>query len=38
MTIDEKLPQRVGQTIEATKSVLMIFFNPKEFAMVYLLP
>jgi hypothetical protein len=38
MTIDEKLPQRVRQTIRTTKSMSMVFFNPKEFARVNLLP
>jgi hypothetical protein len=36
--IDEELPQRVRQTIGAMKSMLMVFFNPKEFAIVDLLP
>jgi hypothetical protein len=34
MTIDEELPQRVHQTIGARKSLLEIFFNPKEFSIV----
>jgi hypothetical protein len=38
MTIDEELPQRARQTIGATKSMLGVFFNPNEFAMVDLLP
>jgi hypothetical protein len=38
MTIDEKLPRRVRQTIRATKSKVMVFFNPNEFAIVDLLP
>jgi hypothetical protein len=38
MTADEDLPQRVRQTIGPTKSMLMLFFNPKEFAIVDLLP
>jgi hypothetical protein len=38
MRIDEELPQRVHQTIGATKSMLMVFFNPKEFTIVDLLP
>jgi hypothetical protein len=38
MTIDEELPQRVRQTIRATKSMLMVFSDPKEFAIVGILP
>jgi hypothetical protein len=37
MTIDQELPQRVRQTIGATKSMLTVFFNPKELAIVDLL-
>jgi hypothetical protein len=37
MTIDEQLPQRMGQTIRVTKSMLTIFFNPKEFATEHIL-
>jgi hypothetical protein len=37
MTIDGELPQQVRQAIGATKSVLMVFFNPKEFAIADLL-
>jgi hypothetical protein len=38
MTIDEELSQKVHQTTMATKSMLMVFFNPKEFVRVNLLP
>jgi hypothetical protein len=38
VTIDEELPQRMPQTITATKSMPMVFFNPKEFSIVNLLP
>jgi hypothetical protein len=38
MPMDEELPQRVRQTIWATKSMLTVFFNPKEFAIMNLLP
>jgi hypothetical protein len=38
MAIEEKLPQRVDQTIRATKSILTVFLNSKEFALVNLLP
>jgi hypothetical protein len=38
MTMDKELPQIVRQIIGATKSMLMIFFNPKEFAILDLLP
>jgi hypothetical protein len=38
MTIDEELPQRVRQTIGVTKSMLTVFFNPKAFTIVALLP
>jgi hypothetical protein len=38
MAIDQELPRQVPQTIGATKSMLMVFFNPKEFAIVDLLP
>jgi hypothetical protein len=38
MTIDEELPQPVHRTIGATKSMLMVFVSPKEFAIVDLLP
>jgi hypothetical protein len=38
MMIDEELPQRVCQTIGATKTMLVVFFNQKEFARVGLLP
>jgi hypothetical protein len=38
MTIDEELPQRVRQTIGATKSILTVFFNPKEFAIMDFFP
>jgi hypothetical protein len=38
MMIDGELPQRVRQTIGPTKSMLTVFFNPKEFARVNLLP
>jgi hypothetical protein len=38
MTIDEELPQRMRQTIGADKSMLTVFFNPHEFAIVNLLP
>jgi hypothetical protein len=38
MTTDEEFPQRVSQTIGATKSMLMVSFNPKEFAIADLLP
>jgi hypothetical protein len=37
ITMDEELPQRVHHTIRATKSMLMVFFNPKEFTTVDLL-
>jgi hypothetical protein len=38
MTIDEQLPQRVHQTRKATESMVTVFFNPKEFIRVNLLP
>jgi hypothetical protein len=38
MTINDELPQGVCQTIGATKSTLMVFFNAKKFVMVGLLP
>jgi hypothetical protein len=38
MAIDDELPQQVCQTIRATKSMLMAFFNPKEFTTMDLLP
>jgi hypothetical protein len=38
MTIDEELPQQVNQTIGATKSMLTVFFNPKEMARVQGVP
>jgi hypothetical protein len=38
MTVDEELPQRVRRTIGATKSMPMIFFNPKGFGIVDLFP
>jgi histone-lysine N-methyltransferase SETMAR len=38
MLMDEELPHRVCQTTGGTKSMLTIFFNPKEFAIVNLLP
>jgi hypothetical protein len=38
MTTDEELSQRVHQTMGATKSILRVFFNSKEFARVDLLP
>jgi hypothetical protein len=37
MTIEKELPQRVPQTIGATKSILMLFLNPKKFAIMDLL-
>jgi hypothetical protein len=37
MTIEEEFPQRVRQTIRATKSMLTVFFNPKEFTLGNLL-
>jgi recombinational DNA repair protein RecR len=37
MTIDDEVLQRVCPTIRATKSILMVVFNPKEFAVVDLL-
>jgi hypothetical protein len=37
MMINRELPQRVRQTGGATKSVLAVFLNPKEFAIVDLL-
>jgi hypothetical protein len=36
--IDEELRQQVSQTVGATKSVLALFFNPKESAIADLLP
>jgi hypothetical protein len=38
MTINQELSQRMRQTFEGTKSVLTVFFNPKEFAIMDLLP
>jgi hypothetical protein len=38
MTVDKELPQRVLQTIRETQSRPMVFFNPKEFALVNLFP
>jgi hypothetical protein len=38
MTIGKELPQRARRTIGATKLMLLVFFNPKEFAIVDLLP
>jgi hypothetical protein len=38
MPLDEEIPQRVKQTIEARKSMLTVFFNPNHFAIVDLLP
>jgi hypothetical protein len=37
MTIEEELPQRMHQTIRATKAMLTVFFNPMEFTLVNLL-
>jgi hypothetical protein len=37
-TIDEELPQQARQTTGATKLILMVFFNPKEFAIGTLFP
>jgi hypothetical protein len=37
-TIDEALPQRVLHAVGATKSILTVFCNPKEFAIIDLLP
>jgi hypothetical protein len=34
MTIDEERPQRLRHTIGPTKSMLTVFFNPKEFGIV----
>jgi hypothetical protein len=36
--LEEELPQRVLQTIKATKSMLTVFFNPKQFTLMTLLP
>jgi hypothetical protein len=38
MTINENLPQRVHQTIKATKAMPAVFFNPKELIVMNLLP
>jgi hypothetical protein len=38
MTIEQELPQRVCQTTKAAKPMLTVFLNPKEFALVNLLP
>jgi hypothetical protein len=38
MMIGEELPQRVRQTIGATKLTLTVCFNPKEFTILDLLP
>jgi hypothetical protein len=38
MMIDQDLPQRVCETIGATRSVLTVFFDPREFARVDFLP
>jgi hypothetical protein len=38
MTIEEELPQRMHETIRATKAMLTVFFNPIEFTPVNLLP
>jgi hypothetical protein len=36
--IDEELPHKMRQTITAIKSMLTVFFNPKEFVIANLLP
>jgi histone-lysine N-methyltransferase SETMAR len=38
LEIDQELPVRVKQTIGARKSMLTVFFNPRRFAVVDLLP
>jgi hypothetical protein len=38
VAIDEEFPQRVGQTVKATASILRIFFNSKAFIKVNWLP
>jgi hypothetical protein len=38
VTIEEELPQRTLQTMRAIKSMGTVFFNPKEFSTVNLLP
>jgi hypothetical protein len=38
MTIDEELSQRMRQTMRAAKSMLTVFFNPKEFITINMLP
>jgi hypothetical protein len=38
VTIADELPQRVRQTMGATKPMLTVSFNPKEFATVGVLP
>jgi hypothetical protein len=36
MTMDQESPSRVHQTMKAIKSILMVFFIPKEFVIVNL--
>jgi hypothetical protein len=38
MTTDEEWPEQVPQIIGAVKSILVVFLNPKEFAIGDLLP